>query len=355
MKKYKFIVVGIAILIVGGLTLKTLYNSIKLTKENKKNITNNSDKETPVDDSDNDNNGDDTDKAYNIGTDTSNITNNKRFGLDAYNTKEVVDELLFIEETTNPLTENNDKKILVTGSTAGLGQLTAKYLLERGYSVVVHARNEQRAEDVRRDLPEVEAVVIGDLADLDQTRKLAFDINELGTFDVIIHNAGVYGAESEETLNVNSLSPYISTSLVHKPKQLIYLTSDLHLGGQLKLESMQSGNHNINYNDTKLQILSFAMAVARRWPDVQVNAVAPGWVPTRMGFYNGPYAPDSLREGYMTQVWLTEGMKEGSQVTGEFFFHREPENNYNPIIHDTDAQDALIGAYETITGIQFPN
>ena len=279
----------------------------------------------------------------------------ERFGLETYNTKDVVDELIFIEENILPLTENTDKRILITGSTAGLGQLTAKYLLERGYSVVVHARNEARAEDAKRDLPDAEAVVIGDLSDLDQTIKLASDMNQLGSFDVIIHNAGVYGVSSEEILNVNSLSPYILTSLIHKPKQLIYITSDLHRGGELKLENMQRESPDITYNDSKLQILTFAMAVARKWPDVQVNAARPGWVPTRMGTHNGPYAPDSLREGYMTQVWLAEGLEEDSQVTGAFFFHKEPERNYNPDIHDIELQEALISAYENTTGILFPD
>lgn len=52
-------------------------------------------------------------------------TNDERFGLEIYNTKDVVDELIFIEENVISLTENTNKRILVTGSTAGLGQLTA--------------------------------------------------------------------------------------------------------------------------------------------------------------------------------------------------------------------------------------
>lgn len=285
---------------------------------------------------------------------TNTLAEEDQFGLSTYNTQEVVDELMYIEANIGPSPDAAPKRVLVTGSTAGLGELTAKYLIARGHEVVAHARNEKRAEDVRRDIPGLAAVVIGDLANLDKTKKLAADINELGTFDVIIHNAGVYGASSTEMLHVNSLSPYILTSLVHKPQQLIYITSDLHLSGDLKLDGMQSGNPNISYNDTKVQLLTFAMAVAREWPDVQVNAINPGWVPTRMGFHDGPYAPDDLREGYMTQVWLTEGIEEGSRVTGELFFHRVPELNFNPVIRDIDAQHRVIEAYEQATGIPFP-
>ncbi|WP_187280341.1 SDR family NAD(P)-dependent oxidoreductase [Streptomyces sp. IB2014 016-6] len=223
----------------------------------------------------------------------------------------------------------------MTGSIGGLGQLAAAHLLARGRRVVAHARNDRRAADVRRDLPR-EAVVTGDLKNLDETRRLAARINKLGAFDVIVHNAGEYGVANGEILNVNSLSPYLLTSLVDAPLQSIYLTSDLHLGGDLKLGEMREGGTDVTYDDSKLQILTLAMAVARRRLRLRVNAVAPGWVPTLMGFANGPYAPDDLRAGYMTQVWLAEGGEPASRESGGIFFHREPEEDVHPSVSDTE-------------------
>ncbi|YCI74475.1 SDR family NAD(P)-dependent oxidoreductase [Arthrobacter sp. R1-13] len=231
-----------------------------------------------------------------------------------------------------------------------MGQLAAAHLLARGHRVVAHARNEQRAADVRRDLPGLEAVVVGELRNLDETQALAGAINKLGAFDVVINNAGEYRLTGEEMLNANSLSPYVLTALVDAPKHLIYLTSDLHLSGELKPEAVRSGERDFSYDDTKTQILTLAMAVARIRPEVQVNAVAPGWVPTTMGFHNGPYAPDDLREGYMTQVLLAEGLEPGSRVTGGFFFHREPETRVHADVRNTTAQDLLLEAYVQRTG-----
>ncbi|WP_405826442.1 SDR family NAD(P)-dependent oxidoreductase [Streptomyces sp. NBC_00838] len=241
--------------------------------------------------------------------------------------------------------------MLVTGSTGGLGQLTAAHLLARGHRVVAHARNDRPAADVRRDLPGLETVVTGDLKNLEETRRLAARINELGAFDVIVHNAGEYGVADEEILNVNSLSPYLLTSLVDPPRQSLYLTSDLHLGGDLKLGELRGGGSDVTYDDSKLQILTLAMAVARQRPGLRVNAVAPGWVPTMMGFANGPYAPDDLRAGYRTQVWLAEGTERASRGTGGFFFHREPENDVHASVGDNRAQDALLDAYARRTGV----
>jgi hypothetical protein len=71
-----------------------------------------------------------------------------------------------------------------------------------------------------------------------------------------------------------------------------------------------------------------------------------------MGFHDGnSTTPDSLREGYMTQVWLAEGVEQGSDVTGEFLFHRRVETRVNDLVHDTSAQDRLLAAYAEQTGV----
>jgi NAD(P)-dependent dehydrogenase (short-subunit alcohol dehydrogenase family) len=141
------------------------------------------------------------------------------------------------------------------------------------------------------------------------------------------------------------------TSLVDAPQQSIYLTSDLHLGGGLELDELREGGTDVTYDDSKLQIRTLAMAVARRCSGVRVNAVAPGWVPTLMGFANGPYAPDDLRAGYMTQVWPAEGSEPASRGSGGFFFHREPEDDIRSSVHDAHAQDGLLDAYPQRTEV----
>ncbi|MHC2459895.1 NAD(P)-dependent dehydrogenase (short-subunit alcohol dehydrogenase family) [Rhizobium leguminosarum] len=275
-----------------------------------------------------------------------------RFGSGVYNTEQVADELRYLETNIRPSGETRGKRILITGSTAGLGQLAAAHLLHRGHRIVAHARNEQRAAEVRRDLPDLDAVVIGNLLNVEETRSLAEQINALGTFDVIIHNSGEYGLPDAEILQANSLSPYLLTVLVDTPREaMVYLTSDLHLSGDLKLEELRNGGANVNYNDSKLHLATLATALARRRPNLRVNAVAPGWVPTVMGFHNGPYAPDDLRAGYMTQVQLSERTDSISQVTGKFLFHQKEETRVHPNVYDERAQDALLTAFAKRSGV----
>ncbi|MCA0943853.1 SDR family NAD(P)-dependent oxidoreductase [Salipiger pacificus] len=276
----------------------------------------------------------------------------QRYGAGVYNTDQVAEELRYIEDTVQRSSDTQAKRILITGSTAGVGQLAAAYLLRRGHQVVAHARNAQRASEVARDLPGIEAVVVGDLINLDETRDLADQINRLGTFDVIVHNAGEYGLSDAETINANSVSPYLLTALVDAPREaMVYLSSSLHTGGDLKLDTLRSGGTNVNYNDSKLHMATLATAVARQRPGLRVNAVRPGWVATLMGFHNGPHAPDDLRAGYMTQVWLSEGTDPASDVTGRFLFHQQEERRVNPSVYDEAAQDALLAAYAARTGV----
>jgi NAD(P)-dependent dehydrogenase (short-subunit alcohol dehydrogenase family) len=95
-------------------------------------------------------------------------------------------------------------------------------LVEQGHSVVLHARNAHRAEETHRRLPSVEAVITGDLASLQRMRLVADQVNVLGTFDAITHNAAVGYSEPRRietgegfahVLAINSLAPYGSYAL----------------------------------------------------------------------------------------------------------------------------------------------
>lgn len=273
-----------------------------------------------------------------------------RFGAGSYNTEAVAQELAHIEDTVGPVQDGDALRVLVTGSTAGLGELTAMHLIARGHQVVAHARNQDRAADVRRDVPGLTDVVVGDFTDLDQTHRLIDDVNELGPFDVVVHNVGVYDGTPEETLAVNTLSPYLLTSLMEKPKRLVYLSSNAH-HGDLQLDQITRDGGGVSYEESKAQISTLAMAVNRLWAEVEVNLVHPGWVPTRMGELTGS-PTDDLREGYTTQVWLTEAIEPASRVSGQFLFHEEPYEPVNPTIHDTSAQNDLLAALETATKVR---
>lgn len=241
-------------------------------------------------------------------------------------------------------------RILITGSSDGLGQIAAAFLIHQGHQVVLHARNEKRAQDAWKRVSGAEAVLTGDLASIQETKQFAAAVNTLGRFDAIIHNAGIYRGSGKEIFAVNTLAPYILTCLIHKPQRLIYLSSDMHLHGHPSLKQMPSGMVNISYSDSKFYVVLFTKAVARKWPDVYANAVDPGWVPTKMG---GPGAPDDLEKGFETQVWLAVTTDDRANVSSRYFYHRR-EVAYHPEADNIALQDEFLAACEQITGVHFP-
>jgi len=241
-------------------------------------------------------------------------------------------------------------RIFITGSAQGIGAECARQLIHRGHAVVLHARNEQRAAETLEKVKGVETVVTAELTSRDATKSLASQLNTLGNFDAIIHNAGVYQAAASEIFAVNVIAPYLLTCLVKRPGRLIYLSSGMHTGGRFKEEHFSDDHPRISYSDSKLYITMLAMAVARKWPEVYSNAVDPGWVPTRMG---GRTAPDDLEQGFATQVWLAGGEDAGAKVSGRYFHHKQ-QKPVLPDATDMALQEKLLAGCERITGVAFP-
>ncbi|GAA5031751.1 short-chain dehydrogenase [Marivirga lumbricoides] len=238
-------------------------------------------------------------------------------------------------------------RIFITGSADGLGQLAAKQLTREGHQVVLHARNNKRAEDAKNAVPNAEAVLTGDLSDIEETKQLAAEVNALGAFDAIIHNAGVYSASPELIFNVNTLAPYILTCLINKPKRLIYLSSNLHRQGRAGFKNLQPGK--VTYGDSKLHIVLLTKSIARLWPQVYANAVDPGWVPTKMG---GSTASDDLEKGYQTQIWLATSDDAEAKVSGKYFYHQQQQNAMTET-DDIAKQEELLQVLDSFTSVKF--
>ena len=82
-------------------------------------------------------------------------------------------------------------KVFITGSADGLGRMAATLLVADGHQVVLHARNIQRAKEAFATVPGADNAVAGDLSTIAGCRDVAKQVNALGVFDAIIHNAGI--------------------------------------------------------------------------------------------------------------------------------------------------------------------
>ena len=196
-------------------------------------------------------------------------------------------------------------RILVTGSTTGVGRATAAALLEDAHDVVVHARSQDRLATVEDLIRDGAACVVGDFADPEQVRGIAEQAQRIGSLDAVIHNAGVI--DGPAPLPVNVVAPYLLTALM--------------------------------------------AAVARLRPDVHAHAVDPGWVPTRMG---GPDAAEDLDLAHVTQAWLATTQDPEALSSGGYWHHGRVEQTH-PAVHDERFQHELITALAEHTGTHLRN
>lgn len=253
-------------------------------------------------------------------------------------------------------------RIFVSGSSTGLGLMAGELLVAQGHKVVLHARNSARAEEARHALVKAEAVVEGDLETIAGAKEVAARVNALGRFDAVIHNAAVGYREGHHltadglphVFAVNTLSAYILTALIEKPKRLVYLSSGMHHHADANLDDIlwrkRRWNGSTAYAESKLHDVILAFAVARRWPDVLSNSLEPGWVPTRMG---GPSAPDDMDKAHRTQAWLAVSDDAKARVTGQYFSHLRPLAP-NPQAKNIGLQDRFIALCEELSGVPLP-
>jgi NAD(P)-dependent dehydrogenase (short-subunit alcohol dehydrogenase family) len=219
-------------------------------------------------------------------------------------------------------------RIFITGSADGLGQMAARLLVAGAHHVVLHARHVERAREALAAVPGAQSAVFGDLSRVSDMHSVAVQVNALGPFDAIIHNAGIGYRERRriatvdglpQLFAVNTLAPYVLTALIQRPRRLVYLSSGMHQGGDASLRDLEWNTRPWNgaqaYSDSKLHDVILAFAVARRWLAISDDPAA--------------------------------------LVTGEYFYHQRLRTPV-PAARDPNVQDRLLDVCAALSGVPFP-
>ncbi len=192
--------------------------------------------------------------------------------------------------------ETVTRRVLVTGSSRGIGKEIALFLARDGFEVVVHCRT--RIEEGEAVVAKINSIggtaslLQFDVADRMQTRtKLQGEIDNNGAFYGLVCNAGIIRDNAFPALSDDDWDQVIHTNLdgfFNVTQPLIMPMIHAKQGGRIVIMASVSGvmgnRGQVNYSASKAGLIgaakSLAVEVAKR--KITVNCVAPGLVDTGM-------------------------------------------------------------------------
>jgi NAD(P)-dependent dehydrogenase (short-subunit alcohol dehydrogenase family) len=187
---------------------------------------------------------------------------------------------------------------LVTGGSRGLGLQIAEALGEAGAKVMLSSRKAGDLEEAAAHLSAkgIDARwIAADASNPDDARRIVTEtLERLGQIDVLVNNAGAaWGAPAEDhpleawdkVMNLNIRSLFVISQaaaklsmIPRKQGRIINIASIAGLGGN------PPGMETVAYNTSKGAVVNFTKALAAEWGEhgISVNALAPGFFPSRM-------------------------------------------------------------------------
>ena len=277
-----------------------------------------------------------------------------------------------------------DKICIVTGANSGIGKATAQALSEKGATVLMVCRNEQRGETALSEIKEKTknenvCLLIADLSSQREIRKLGDEIkSRYPKIDALVNNAGglhptrtvtVDGIES--TFAVNHLGYFLLTSLLldqlkaSPTARIVNVSTQAHRFSRIFFDDLgleKKFNPMLSYAQSKLANILFTYELARRLKGttVSVNTMHPGGVRTNFGkeltglsgffFKNVGFLLRSPEKGAETVIWLASSADvEG--VTGKYFLDKK-EIRSSKISYDAEVARRLWQVSAKLTGLE---
>ena len=273
----------------------------------------------------------------------------------------------------------NQPVILITGSTDGIGKATAQNLLSRGAEVIIHGRNKQKGNRVRKELAKVTGgslpdLLVADLSRLDEVRHMAEDTaSRYPRLNVLINNAGTFEKERyltsdgvEKTFAVNFLAPFLLTrSLLPvltntTPSRIVTVASSAHEDvDHIDWDNLPAQDHYDGwgaYALSKFADITFTYSLARaiKGTGVTVNCLHPGVTDTKLlrSVFPG-YPAISPEVGARTSVYLATSL-DVTGTSGRYFDGRKQVRS-SALTYNREVQDRLWNLAENLVGGPFPD
>lgn len=177
------------------------------------------------------------------------------------------------------------KRVLVTGSTQGIGKAIAKRFVENGYSVIVHCSNDiEKAERIKNEIGADKAVIC-DLSDMEQVAEIK---DATGAVDVLVINASVQYKQKWQDISYYEIEKQLNVNVVSTLKLIQTYYPDMETNGFGRIITIGSVNQHRQhpelsfYAATKCAVMSLVKNIAKEVAPfgVTVNNVSPGAILT---------------------------------------------------------------------------
>ena len=192
------------------------------------------------------------------------------------------------------ITETVKKNVLITGASSGIGRQFAKIFGEKGYNLILAARNYEKMAEIKNELSEnisIEIISI-DLSEKDSAEKLYSILKDKGiAVDILINNAG-YGLEGMASeLDIGQQTNMIDLNVITMTKLAIIFSKDMIEKGYGRILNVGSVASFFPvplmsvYSATKAYVFSFSQSLnteLSKKGDISVTALCPG--PVRTNF-----------------------------------------------------------------------
>lgn len=191
--------------------------------------------------------------------------------------------------------EFKDKVVLITGSSRGLGRSIAISFAKEGANVIINYKSSKKEAEALYEIISTYGqeymCIQADVSKEDEVKSMIEQIIEkYGRIDILINNAGIAFDNEFEDREVSDWKDTLDTNLIG-----VFLTSK-YAGKYMKnqeygkIVNISSTNgidttytYSIDYDASKAALINLTRNLAIEFsPNVNVNAVAPGWIDTEM-------------------------------------------------------------------------
>ncbi len=267
-----------------------------------------------------------------------------------------------------------NKTILITGSTDGIGKQTAIDLARKGARVIIHGRNIEKVKETEhyihsRSNDSIIDTVVGDLSSFEQIQKVSEVLHKkYDKIDVLINNAGVYQNERilsidgfELTFAVNHLAYFLLTGylldLIYNSKngKIINVASMAH-ASSIDFDNLQGESYYEAYSAYALSklcniVYTYKLARLLSSTKITVNCLHPGDISTKLLHAGWGSGGSDIRLGSETSVFLASSF-EVENVSGKYFVNSQ-ESNSSQISYKLDIQDKIWQISEKMTKFKY--